>query len=414
MGNNRKFYGWALLGVLWVIYLLNMGFPLYGGSVINSYMLQEIQMSRSTYGFGFTLLNFFVGVPAFIVAASVSAIGVRYTFMVGAALILLGGLLMSFLVAQPWHYLVAFGCIIGAGIGFSTIVPITTCITRWFKRYRGRAMGIAMTAAGFGGFIASPLVNRFIAATGDNWRTAWLFIAGIAVVAGIIAYLLVRERPEDMGQVPDGVAEDTSTAKSGLHTTYQWTPEEAYRTASYWLIVLAAFATFYPFFFMTAHWVLHLRGLGLPPATAAWAMGLFTLASIGGRLLGGVLVDYLPARYVFMLGTCSTLVGSYIAIGASQIPLAVAAAVLLGVGFGWTYVTQSTMIANYFGPAAFPKLNGTLLTISHIIAVWSGVIAGKLFDAYQSYTPAFSIHMIICMLAIVAIFFAKPPEKSDA
>ncbi|GEA14730.1 hypothetical protein E308F_09720 [Moorella sp. E308F] len=414
MSENRKFYGWTLVAVLWVIYLLNMGFPLYGGSIINSYMLQEIQMSRGTYGFAFTLLNIFVGVPAFIVAACVSAIGARYTFMVGSALILLGGLSMSFLVKQPWHYLMAFGGIIGAGIGFSTIMPITTCITSWFKRYRGRAMGIAMTASGFGGFIASPLVNRFIAATGGNWRTAWLFIAGIAVVAGLIAYLLVRERPEDMGQVPDGTIEDSSAVKSGLHTTYQWKPEEAYRTASYWLIVVAALGTFYPFFFMTAHWVLHLKGLGISPASAAWAMGLFTLASIGGRLLGGVLVDYLPARYVFIIGTCSTLVGSYIAIGASQLPLAIAAAILLGVGFGWNYVTQSTMIGNYFGPAAFPKLNGTLLTISHIIAVWSGLIAGNLYDAYKSYTPAFTIHILISLLAIVAIFFAKPPAKTNA
>jgi cyanate permease len=67
-----------------------------------------------------------------------------------------------------------------------------------------------------------------------------------------------------------------------------------------------------------------------------------------------------------------------------------------------------------FGPAAFPKLNGTLLTISHIIAVWSGLIAGNLYDAYKSYTPAFTIHILISLLAIVAIFFAKPPAKTNA
>lgn len=414
MDHTKRFYGWTLVAVLWVIYLLNMGFPLYGGSIVNTYMLQEIQMSRSTYGFAFTLLNFFVGVPAFVVAASVNTLGARLTFVIGSALILFGGALMSFVVKQPWHYLVAFGCIVGAGMGFSTVVPITTCITRWFKRYRGRAMGIAMTASGFGGFIASPLVNRFITSTGGNWRLAWLFIAAIAVLTGIIAYLLVRERPEDLGQVPDGITDDAGTSRSSLHTQYPWTAEEAYRTAAYWLIVIGALGTFYPFFFMSAHWVLHLRGLGISAANAAWAMGLFTLSSIAGRLLGGFLVDYLPARYVFVVGTVSTLAGSYLAISAGQLPLAVAASILLGAGFGWTYVTQSTMMGNYFGPAAYPKLNGTLLTVSHIVGVWSGVIAGKLFDIYKSYTPAFTIHILICLIAIVAVFFARPPQKTAA
>jgi len=35
-----------------------MGFPLYGGAVINTYMLKEIPMSRSSFGMGFTLLTF--------------------------------------------------------------------------------------------------------------------------------------------------------------------------------------------------------------------------------------------------------------------------------------------------------------------------------------------------------------------
>ena len=33
MGNDQKFYGWKLVGALWFLYLLNMGFPLYGGGV---------------------------------------------------------------------------------------------------------------------------------------------------------------------------------------------------------------------------------------------------------------------------------------------------------------------------------------------------------------------------------------------
>ena len=42
MAAKTNFYGWKLVGVLWSLDFLNMGFPLYGGTVINTYMLKEI------------------------------------------------------------------------------------------------------------------------------------------------------------------------------------------------------------------------------------------------------------------------------------------------------------------------------------------------------------------------------------
>jgi hypothetical protein len=48
MTSERGSYGWKLVFFLWLLDFLNMGFPLYGDAVINTYMLKEIPMSRST------------------------------------------------------------------------------------------------------------------------------------------------------------------------------------------------------------------------------------------------------------------------------------------------------------------------------------------------------------------------------
>ena len=37
MTSERGFYGWKLVFILWLLDFLNMGFPLYGGAVINTY-----------------------------------------------------------------------------------------------------------------------------------------------------------------------------------------------------------------------------------------------------------------------------------------------------------------------------------------------------------------------------------------
>src|SRR5512139_433156 len=106
MEGKRAFYGWKLVAALWVLDLINMGFPLYGGIIINKTMLKEIEMTRATFGMANTLLNFFVGVPSMVIAAVIVKWGVRFTFIVGSALIIIGSLWMAFIASQPWHYLI--------------------------------------------------------------------------------------------------------------------------------------------------------------------------------------------------------------------------------------------------------------------------------------------------------------------
>ena len=136
----------------------------------------------------------------------------------------------------------AYGIVIGTGISFSTIVPVTTVAARWFRRYRGRAMAIPLSASGFAGFVGAPLINRILAANGGNWRQAWLVVAGIVIASGIVAISFVKERPEDLGQPVDGIPDDASPVSDPSATTAgpAWTPGEAYRTRSYWMVLVVA------------------------------------------------------------------------------------------------------------------------------------------------------------------------------
>ena len=142
----------------------------------------------------------------------------RY-FTLGAAFLLLGSVWMALFATRPWHYLVGFGLLVGTGASFSTIVPVTTTITRWFRRYRGRAMAIVMTASGTAGFITAPLMNKLMVRTGGNWRLAWWIIAAVAVIAVLLVWLGVREHPEDLGQLPDGSHRDEILANPSAHGT---------------------------------------------------------------------------------------------------------------------------------------------------------------------------------------------------
>ena len=87
-------------------------------------------------------------------------------------------------------------------------------VNRWFIKKRGRALGIVATGVPIGVLVFSPLSQYLVLTWG--WRaTLWFWAAIIAVVL-LPAALLVRNKPEDMGLLPDGVSPQQETAPHHL------------------------------------------------------------------------------------------------------------------------------------------------------------------------------------------------------
>lgn len=417
-----KFYGWNLLAVLFCLDFVNMGIPYYGGSVIiNDFMTRDIHMSAAVRGFGFTLLNIFVGLAAIPAAIFIVKIGLRATFVLGSAIVCLGALYMALFAKTSLGYLIAFGVVIGTGIIFATLVPAFTAVARWFRKYRGRANGIAVSASGIAGLLAAPLLGSVIRSHGNNWRLGWFIVAGAVVLAGILAFFGVKESPESMGQFVDGIPPEQQAQASrtdALATKYPWTTSQAYRTAAYWLIALAGIVSTFPFFLFVAHWARRLTGVGFSGSDADWALGFLTVGTLVGRWLGGLLMDYMNARVAFVLGLAVYFVGSYLAIaampGGNGLWMAYLAALLNGAAYGWAFTCVGTMLAHYYGPAAFPKLYGMMTLLVSLLASPAGFVGGWVFDMYKSYTPAFELNAVLAAVGIVAILFAGMPKPGAA
>jgi MFS family permease len=416
--DKPKFYGWKLVAVLFTLDFINMGFPYYGGTIINSYMIHDIVMKRSTLGLGFTILNLFVGLAALVVAMSIVKWGIRKTFMLGSLIIGINALFLGFVASKPWHYLVAFGVVNGTGMSFATLVPCATGVTRWFRRYRGAMMGLTLSASGISGFFLPPLLDKMLREGGGNWHVGWRIVACAMVVSGLIAFFFVRESPESMGQTVDGLPEEQQAQPSrtdALATKHEWTAGQAYATPAYWLVAIAGIAATFPYFLFIAHWVEHLTGVGITPQRASLGISLLTLGTLGGRWLGGLLMDYLNARLVFALGASLYFVSSYLAFTsrADALALAYVASALQGIAYGWTYSCTNTMIGHYYGPKAYPKLSGMYIFLTSGFASPAGFVGGMIFDRYGSYVKSFELNALLAVIGIVAVIFAVMPTPRE-
>lgn len=418
---TKRFYGWVVVASLWVIYFLNVGFPMYGGQTVNTFMADEMGFNRTILGLGFSLFNLFQGLPGPLIGLTIQKKGARFCMALGSALILISAVLMGWFVKNEWVFLLTFGVIAGVGVGFGTVVPVQTTVTQWFTEKRARAMAITLTASGFGGFIAAPLLTNVLKSTG-KWNTCWLVVAIAAAAALLIDIFLVRNKPADMGQVPDGSSakpsdQPSETKKKSSYkpyiTTDKWTVGEALKNAKCWLVLLGALGLYIPYMMMVSHGIACLSDHGLSSESAAFSMSLVTITSIVGRLAGGELCNRMPARYVWAGSLIVLLAGSIFLMSATNVPMMVLYAMCTGIGFGCSFVCMPVTYSGYFGADIYGRLFGTLFPIITICSSVSPALAGRMFDSSGSYTSAFIMIMAFNVIGIVALLLATPPKKNS-
>ena len=113
-------------------------------------------------------------------------------------------MLFGYFVSSLLHVYILMGLLVGLAIPISGFATHSAIIPRWFLKKRGRAVGMSVVAGtGFGVLVLSPITERLIAIF--DWRHAYLILGFFILLVLVPAnFLLMRNRPEDIGQALDG------------------------------------------------------------------------------------------------------------------------------------------------------------------------------------------------------------------
>jgi len=417
------FYGWKILLVFWVILAVNLAFPFYGASVINTYMAVDFKLDRQLLGLIFTVFMLTSGVSSPVAAMVINRIGVRLTMVIGSILVLVSSLCMALLVNSGPKAVLYFGIISGLGVVAGGALPAQTGVNFWFDKRRALALSIILSAPGFGGFFAAPILNRIITQAGGDWRIGWWLIAGLSVISIVVAALFIRENPAAMGQYPDGVLPD-GQSKAGVEvnsvtpyrrvyrTKEEWQFTEAIKTPVLWLVMLCTMSYGSTFAVFLAHGVIHLQDLGHSPAAAASALSAMTISTLIGNFIIGVFGDRVEPRHLLVaMLSCSFLAMLLLpnVTGAFEI---YPATILLGIGFGGSVVCVMTLLGNYFGLKAYAYVAGCTMAAQIIGSSIMPVLAGTVYDHFGSYSNVFYSQAGLCVCGAVLLLFARAPQRS--
>ncbi|HBC57228.1 MAG TPA: hypothetical protein DCZ03_08700 [Gammaproteobacteria bacterium] len=415
MKNKKIFYGWKLLAALCVIYFLSIGTAFSGFAVLLPPILAEFNWSRTQAGGAFALATIALGVMGPLVALLMRQIGIRWTMALGGV-VTSAASVVAYNMEQLWQLYLGVGFLLGTGMAMQTILPCSQVVTNWFYHRRSLAMGIFLASGGLGGFVWAPLFAALTEATGE-WRYAASLIGVAAMVSSLMAMWIVRDRPEQVGEVVDGqefnqsqtLSSEASKPKRVFRTEKDWETSLALKSWGFWIVVFTGATATLGVTIVNSQSMLHLQDLGIDAVTASQALGITGLVSTVGRLMSGFYGDRLEPKYLLSLGLLLVTIGMLLLGYATTTLFVFLYAVIFGLGYGMSLVASMALLANYFGSTHY----GALFSVRGIVVTALGAIgpiaAGLSADNFDSYLPIFYLFSVMGVSAALIQFLTPAP-----
>jgi MFS family permease len=304
------------------------------------------------------------------------------------------------------------------GLGTRTLIPF------WFVRHRGRAFSL-LGLAGSLSLAAVPPVNQILI-DAVGWRTAWridALVIGLVLLPAVA--LLIRNRPEDLGQRPDGIAPIDQLGMNGAGGAAEPDPHheqdiglslaQAARTPAFWGLVGASVVPSLVVTGLAFNQVAILTDRGLPATLAATTFAVESAIGIPMALLAGWLTDRFPVRFVLAAGQLCLAIAMVALLASAGAPgLALLYSAWRGASSGLWMVAADVAWPAYFGRRHLGSIRSIGFSVGVAGAALGPLPFGLAFDLLGGYDPAILALLALPIVATAAVLLTKPPPLRRA
>ncbi|MGU7773537.1 MFS transporter [Burkholderia sp. MR1-5-21] len=408
-----RFYGWINVSMAGLVLLISMGVE-FSFQIFLPILCKEFGWSSSTVGGAVSVSMLLLGLTSPLAGAITARYGSRMAIISGHILLAVGLLVLSF-QSRPWH-LYAGLSLMGAGCGIGGMVPAMTLASNWFVRKRSLAMSIINSSISIGGFVMIPFTTALV--SGLGWRNAFLVLGAVVMVfTAVVPGILIRNKPEEIGHIPDGARVSKTAVKSGertLHALYNtpadFTLEQAVKTWALWMLIIVYGAVQYTITMIMTYQISFLQSLGITGMVAASAAGLQSGVGLVGALAIGFLGFRFNMRTLMIICMAVLSAGMCLMLIAQTVPMVFIYNVVLGLGIGAFTTSIMTLFASYYGRTHFPKILGLTTPFWMLMGSSGAGVSGALYDATGGYMTPFLVATVALASSLVLICCTKPPK----
>ncbi len=408
------YFGWYIVATCFLIAFLTIG-------ARNAFGIFVLPMSEE-FGWNRTTISLVAALGFLVNGLTQPFLGHLFDQMGGRRVIIWGLVVIgvsTFALSLTFHILFllfVFGFVLSTALSGPSMTNTMALISRWFRRKRASAVAVNTVGTSIGGVVLVPFAMYLLQAT--SWRVTWAVLGLLVLVAAVpLAFFFIRERPEEMGLLPDGDTDPREAAgdtggirRPGPFEVDHWI--KSFRTPPMWQLTAAYVVCGVTTGLISTHFVPFEIERGVSPGTAALIFGLM----MGLNALGGIGAGLLSDRF----GRKNVLAVVYLMRGVAFI-LLVSVPSPMGMwvfaivaGFSWVASVPLTaaLTADVYGLRALGTITGVTFLCHQVGSFIMVLLAGFLFDLTGSYTLPFSIAGALLFPAALAAFSIRERKYS--
>ena len=401
-----------------VMVMLASGLFFRGFTVFVPAMRDSLRLTQAQTNLVFSLARAEGGLEGPVAGWAIDKFGNRAMLIPCVILAAVGYFVFAKYVNGFWSFAIIYLGIISLGNSIAFQHALFAGLNQWFRRRRSLAISTLAAVASLGGLILVPLMSWIIIEFG--WRFAFVICGAAYFVAILPVSFFFRNRPEDMGLLPDGDTAPPSITTSGVGGTTRrvftrdYTVREALHTRAYWLLTLGAglrqIATIGILISIIP--ILETKGVGRQAA-----------ANLTGVMFGVNFISRLVFGYLGDKWSKSVLLGVTLALESAAflclylgswndicILLLFLFVLLEGMGDGAGVIVWAAL-GEYYGREKFASLRG-IVAFSHSWALVAAPVAtGWVFDRFGNFDWALIPGIAVAALASLCFFLIRAPRQ---
>ncbi|MRX07196.1 MFS transporter [Pseudoduganella sp. FT25W] len=344
--------------------------------------------------------------------------GLRNVVVVALTLVA-SGMALATQMTQFWHLVLFWGVMLGVGSGLTALVLSAVVSNRWFDSHRGLVVGILTASSATGQLIFLPVGAWLVEHLG--WRMAVVPVFVACAVMAVAVFLLMRNRPSDVGLRPYGALPGTEVLaaapamKVTLATPFRILAEAA-RNRVFWVLA----GTFFICGLSTngliqTHFISLCGDAGLGPVPAASVLAMMGAFDLVGTIASGWLSDrYDNRKLLFMYYGLRGL--SLLWLPYSEFTLYGLSVFAMFYGLDWIATVPPTvrLAGATFGKEKAGMVFGWIFAAHQLGAAVAAYGAGRVRTLLLTYNPALFAAGAACLLAAAMIWIIRKPAAASA
>ncbi|MBM7605877.1 MFS family permease [Metabacillus crassostreae] len=411
---TKFYYGWIIVALSAMGVFFSGPGQTYTISLFIDEYIKEFGWSRSTVSSIYSAATLLAGILLFLVGRLIDKYGQRKMVVIIGSMLALACFWNSF-VSNMVMLFIGFFLIRLFGQGSMTLLP-NTLVPQWFIKYRGRAFSF-MAIGGFVSSAAFPIINAWLITTYD-WQTTWTVWGILLLVIFVpVAYVFTRNKPEDIGLLPDDatVLKRTGQEIQEDETILEenWTLKEARKTVAFWLLLFIVAIPALVNTGLTFHLVSILGEGGMKPGVAALILSLMAIIGFPITFISGFILERVKVNILLAIVFIGEIFMIIIIFFTDSIFMAILFGVVWGITGGLERITLAIVWPSYFGRKHIGSIKGVAMTMMVIGSAFGPLPFGVAFDMFKGYEEILLATLILPVAAAIAAISAKQPVKSE-